>query len=57
MLLIKGKTILSSDQVEWETSPLICFQNDLSLGVAIQVGFYFYCDDAPKSEALNESLL
>nr|XP_022309912.1 uncharacterized protein LOC111115457 [Crassostrea virginica] len=32
-----GKTILSSDQVEWETSPLICFQNDLSLGVAIQL--------------------
>lgn len=48
---------MSSDQVEWDTSPLICFQNDLSLGVAIQVCFYFYCDDAPKSEALNESLL
>ena len=48
---------MSTDQVEWKTSPLVCFQNELSLDVAIQVCLNFNCHDAPKNEALNLTTL
>lgn len=53
LFFLLGKRKLSEDNQTWQAIPFLCFQNDLSLELALKVGFNINQKISGSKDQLN----